>query len=182
MDYAGGVLGGSTDFVRPRGTFSLFKPFVRNKLVTVAAFNVQAGLIEPLGEDELFYNDRFYLGGESTLRGHRFRTIWVREEDGTTRVDQQGFPIGGETFFQLNLEYQVLIGGPFRFLAFFDAANVFATDQSASFDALRRTAGLELRVNIPAFGAPLRFIWSNNLDPFEDDRFESFRFSVGAGF
>lgn len=182
IDYAGGALGGSTQYVRPRGSFSFFKPLVRNKLVTVAAFNVEGGVIEPLGNEELFFNDRFYLGGESSLRGHRFRSIWVREEDGTTRVDDQGFPIGGESFFQVNLEYQILIGGPFRFLGFFDAANVFASDQSPSFDDLRKTTGLELRINIPAFGAPLRFIWSNNLDPYEDDRFESFRFSVGAGF
>jgi outer membrane protein insertion porin family len=182
VDYAGGPLGGSTEFVRPQLTFSYFKPLVRNRLTTVAAFNVETGLIEALGGEELFYNDRFYLGGESTLRGHRFRSIWVREKDGTTRVDTQGFPIGGETFLQINAEYQLVLGGPFRLLAYFDAANVFASDQSMSLQDLRQTTGFELRINIPAFGAPLRFIWAKNLDPFPDDRFESFRFSVGASF
>ncbi len=181
-DYSGGVLGGSTDFVRPRAQFSFFKPLSQTRLQTVAAINVEAGLIEGFGDGPLFFNDRFYLGGESNLRGHRFRSFWVREMDGTRRTDEQGFPIGGDTFFQINLEYQLLMGGPFRILAFFDAANVFARDQTISLDDLRRTAGVELRVNIPAFGAPLRFIYSNNLDPFADDRFESFRFSVGAGF
>lgn len=181
-DYAGGVLGGNTDFVRPRADFSYFKPVSRGRMTTVAAMNVEAGFIESFGGGELFFNDRFYLGGESTLRGHRFRSIWVREQDGTTRLDQQGFPIGGDTFLQMNFEYQLLLGGPFRLLGFFDAANVFASDQEISLEDLRRTAGVELRVNIPAFGAPLRFIWSSNLDPYDDDRFESFRFSVGASF
>lgn len=182
IDYSGGVLGGSSDYVRPRGTFSFFKPFTSPRFTTVAAVNVEAGFIEPFAGEELFFNDRFYLGGESTLRGHRFRSIWVREKDGTTRLDPQGFPIGGDSFLQLNFEYQLLVGGPFRILGFLDAANVFAKDQSLSLEDLRRTSGIELRVNIPAFGAPLRFIWSSNLDPFDDDSFDSFRFSVGAGF
>ncbi len=182
IDYAGGALGGNSNFVRPRAQFSLFKPITQTRVQTVAAINVEAGFIEPFGSEPLFFNDRFYLGGESTLRGHRVRTIWVREQDGTTRVDEQGFPIGGDKFFQINLEYQWLLGGPFRILAFYDAANVFAPDQTIELDDLRRTTGLELRVNIPAFGAPLRFIYSTNLTPFADDRFESFRFSVGAGF
>ncbi len=37
------------------------------------------------------------------------------------------------------------------------------------------------------FGAPLRFIWANNLDPIDDlllgpDRFESFQFSISTSF
>ncbi len=182
VDYAGGPLGGNSDFVRPRAKFSLFKPISNRNLRTVAAFNVEGGVIEAFGDNPLFFNDRFYLGGESTLRGHRFRSIWVREKDGTTRTDEQGFPVGGDKFLQLNFEYQFLVGGPFRIIGFYDAANVFAEDQSIALEDLRQTSGIELRVNIPAFGAPLRFIWSNNLDSFDDDRFESFRFSVGASF
>jgi len=182
VDYAGGPLGGNSDFVRPRASFSIFKPLSASRLKTVAAFNVQTGIIENLEGTELYFNDRFYLGGESTLRGHRSRSIWVREKDGTTRVDAQGFPIGGNSFLQLNFEYQFLLGGPFRLLAYFDAANVFGSDQNLALEDLRRTYGMELRVNIQAFGAPLRFIWANNLDPYDDDRFDSFRFSVGAGF
>ncbi|MCZ6726854.1 MAG: outer membrane protein assembly factor BamA [Acidobacteria bacterium] len=182
VGYAGGPLGGNSEFIRPRAGFTLFKPVSKTKLKTVAAFNIQAGLIEPIGGGDLFFNDRFYLGGESTLRGHRFRSIWVREKDGTTRVDEQGFPIGGESFLQLNFEYQLIVGGPFRILGFLDAANVFGSDQEISLTNLRKTAGLELRVNIPAFGAPLRFIWASNLDPFDDDRFEGFKFSIGSSF
>ena len=44
------------------------------------------------------------------------------------------------------------------------------------------TAGGELRIFVPVFGAPLRFIYASNLDPLPDDRFESFQFSIGATF
>ena len=43
-------------------------------------------------------------------------------------------------------------------------------------------AGGELRIFVPIFGAPLRFIYSSNLDPRPLDRFESFQFSIGATF
>ena len=43
-------------------------------------------------------------------------------------------------------------------------------------------AGVELQVNVPLFGAPLRFIYSENIAPFPDDRFESFQFSIGPSF
>ena len=46
----------------------------------------------------------------------------------------------------------------------------------------RATAGAELRIFVPVFGAPLRFIYSSNLEPLPDDRFESFQFSIGATF
>lgn len=182
VSLAGGPLGGSSEFIRSRLEFNLFKPVSTGRIQTVAAMNVEGGYIEPLGDDDLFFNDRFYLGGESTLRGHRFRSIRVRDSDGTIRVDNRNIPLGGDSFLQLNLEYQLLLGGPFRVVGYVDGANVFASDQEVSLSELRKTAGIELRVNIPAFGAPLRFIWANNLDPFDDDDFDSFRFSVGAGF
>ncbi|MDH3745246.1 MAG: outer membrane protein assembly factor BamA [Acidobacteriota bacterium] len=183
VEYTGGVLGGDTWYVRPRASFSLFKPLTKGPQVsTLTAFNVEAGLIEPFGGRELFFLDRFYLGGENSMRGFRFRSIWVRDEQGRTVTDETGFPLGGDSFFQLNLEFQVLFGGPFRLVAFADAGSVFVDEQSPSIDSLRYSAGLELRVLVPIFGAPLRFIWAQNLDALDDDRFDTFQFSVGTTF
>jgi outer membrane protein insertion porin family len=90
--------------------------------------------------------------------------------------------VGGDRFLQFNLEYHVLPGGPFRILSFFDAANVWAETQSIDLGSLRYTAGLEMQINVPLLGAPLRFIYSQNLDPLPGDRFESFQFSIGPSF
>ena len=84
--------------------------------------------------------------------------------------------------FQLNLEYHVLTGGPFRVVFFADAGGVFARDQSMDPDLMRYSAGAELRVSVPLFPAPLRFIYASNLDPLPDDRFESFDFSLSTSF
>jgi outer membrane protein insertion porin family len=182
LEYTGGPLGGTTNFIRGRGVFSHFLPLTKKGLRTVAAINAEIGAIKPFDGDQLFFNDRFYLGGENTIRGHRFRSIWVRDREGNTVLDVFGTPLGGDKFLQFNAELHFLVGGPFRVLLFGDAANVFSESQPYSFDGMRYTAGLEMQVNVPVFGAPLRFIWSENLNQRDDDRPESFQFSVGTSF
>ena len=182
LEYAGGFLGGDTYFLRPRGSFSLYKPVTRDGLLTVAAFNIEAGYIKPFGGRNLFFTDRFYLGGENSMRGFRFRNISVRDEDGNILKDEFSIPLGGESLIQANLEYHFVLGGPFRAIAFVDAGNVFGEEQSIDLGRLRYSYGMELRVMVPVFGAPLRFIYARNPDPFADDRFENFQFSVGTTF
>ncbi len=182
VDYAGDVLGGTTWYVRPRATFSLYKPLTQGGFKSVGAINVEAAYIEPLGGRELFFLDRFYLGGETSVRGFQFRSIWVRDENDVTQVDESGFPLGGDRSLQLNAEFIVLVGGPFRIIAFADAGKVWGESQTLDFGGFRTSAGVEMQVNVPLFGAPLRFIYSRNLDPLPDDRFDTFQFSVGPSF
>jgi outer membrane protein insertion porin family len=80
------------------------------------------------------------------------------------------------------LEYHFLLGGPFRVLLFTDAGNVYGEGQSFNLSNLRYTAGVELRVLLPVFGAPLRFIYAKNLKALPEDSFESFQFSIGTSF
>ena len=133
------------------------------------------------------------MGGEQSLRGFRYRQVWVRDKDGKTIVDEFGSPQGGEQFFQANVEYHLLLGGPFRVVLFGDAGNVWGAEcfkstdigcREGKFDIsrLRYSAGAEVRIFVPVFGAPLRFIYASNLDPLPDDRFESFQFSIGTTF
>lgn len=182
IEYAGDFLGGDTDFIRPRGGFNIYLPVTREGLHTVAGLNVEAGYIQALGDQPLFSLDRFFLGGENSMRGFRPRSIWVRDKDGNTVRDEFGLALGGETFLQMNLEYHVILGGPFRLLAFADIGGVFAKDQSLDTSLMRHSFGVELRVLVPIFGAPLRFIYALNPDDYLDDRFQKFQFSIGTTF
>ena len=65
--------------------------------------------------------ERFYLGGENSIRGHRFRSIFLRKPNGDPVLDANGAILGGDSFVQFNLEYHFLLGGPFRLLLFGDA-------------------------------------------------------------
>lgn len=195
VEYAGGPLGGDDYFYRPTFDLAYTVPVTRRGLRTVARANLSAGLIDPFGTDEfgdpreLYFLNYFFLGGENTIRGFAFRSIWVRDpETGQTIVDEFGFPQGGETFFHLNLEYHFLVSGPLRVVFFGDIGNVYGKDQSFDFAHARKSAGAELRINVPIFGAPLRFIYAQNLEPlenlppFDQERFDSFDFSIGTSF
>lgn len=185
-EYAGGFLGGDNYFARPEVSYSLWLPTTTYPAKQVLAINLEGGLVEAFDEGEypLSPLERFYLGGENSIRGHRFRSIYLRKENGDPITDPvYGTTLGGTSFVQANLEYHFLLGGPFRALVFADAGNVFGSgDQSFDLSRLRYTAGAELRVLVPVFGAPLRFIYAVNLDPQPGDRFEDFQFSIGTSF
>jgi outer membrane protein insertion porin family len=195
LEYAGGPLGGEEYFVRPRLQLTYTTPLLRRGLRTVGRINLETAYIEPFGSDELgfprelFFNDRLFLGGENSIRGYRYRSIWVRDPDtGEVIRDENQFPQGGTKSFLLNFEHHFVVSGPFRIVAFADGGNVFGDDQDVSLEDLRWVAGLELRINVPLFGAPLRFIWANqlnefdNLRPIDEENFESFDFSIGVSF
>jgi outer membrane protein insertion porin family len=190
VDYAGGFLGGDTYFYRPQVSLSWFKPISLSAARTVFAINLEAGYIDAFNGHELIYSDRFFLGGENTIRGFRYRSIVVTNDAGTFVPDQFGFAQGGDHFMQANLEYHFLLGGPFRVLLFTDAGGTYgAVCGKPAGDPLcqesgriRYSAGIEMRILVPVFGAPLRFIYAKNLDPLPADEFENFQFSIGTSF
>ena len=197
IEYAGGVLGGENFFVRNNLNLAFTRLLRKKGLRTVGRFNIDMTYIEPFGTDddglprELFFLDRTLLGGENSVRGYRYRSIWLRDPvTGATIRDATGFPQGGTSSVYLNLEHHFLVNGPFRIIAFADAGGVFDPDLGVDYDwdAMRAVAGIELRINVPLFGAPLRFIWSNQLNEFDSldsldlERFDSFDFSIGVSF
>lgn len=208
LEYGGGPLGGNDNFLRPDLSFSLFAPVTNVGLRTVFAVNGEVGLLHATTSRQLSPLEFFFIGGENSIRGMRFRSVTVRDAHGIPVLDTFGAGVGGDKFMQYNVEYHFLTGGPFRVLLFADAGNVYGevprtvgaivscapsptgapppkglcVDQGFDFNRLRYTAGVELRVLIPLFGAPLRFIYSKNLRAQPLDEFETFQFSIGTSF
>ena len=196
LDYAGGALGGDSDYLRTVVKGTLYKPVTQKALTTVVAVNVEAAQIDPFGGSNLFVFDRFYTGGETTVRGFRSRSLYPRQEDNSAFTDNfTGLFLGGDKRFFANLEYHFVPNESFRVLLFADGGNVFFDSQGWDFDNLRYSAGLEFRLTVPLFGAPLRFIWARNLDPIETvfsedgasilvagDRFDDFQFAISTTF
>jgi outer membrane protein insertion porin family len=165
VEYAGGPLGGNNDFLRPEAGFSWFRPLTFAPYRTVLGFNIAGGWVEPLRGKALVPLERYFLGGETSIRGFDFRDITVRCTGGEPfpfrdepcrkderLIDASGALLGGDKYLQINLEYHLLLGGPFRLIGFFDAANVFGERQSVDLERLRMTAGAELRIFVPVFG------------------------------
>jgi outer membrane protein insertion porin family len=194
VEYAGGVLGGSEYFVRPVIGLTTYRPITGYPFETILGFNIEGGMVEPFGGRELERFVLWRLGGDTSVRGFDRFSLYAREEDGTFVRDANLFPVGGDRYIQANLEYHLLLNGPFRLIAFVDAGQVYAPEtlqadgsifpaQDFDLDRLRYTAGAELRIVLPVLGgAPLRFIWANNLDPQPQDDFNSFSFSIGSTF
>lgn len=181
VTYTGGALGGDRSLVRPEAGFQLFRPLTRSRLRSVFAFNTQGGWIAPFEGQGLHPLEGFFLGGPSSVRGFRPSSLFSRDEAGEPLFEND-LALGGDKYFQLNLEYHLLLGGPVRLVLYGDAGNAFAPRRSLDLSKLRYTTGAELRLTVPALGAPLRFIYAINLDPLPSDQFESFRFTFGTSF
>jgi outer membrane protein insertion porin family len=227
IEIAGGPLGGESSYYRPRFEMTWFKALGRRPVKSSFGVHAEAGLIETYEGSGLFPQQRFFLGGEASVRGFRTRTIVARATGDVPRVDgngdpvldpdgnpivdhrpilfdEDGFPLGGDTTLQFSLEYHLIMGGPFRVVLFGDAGGVFTSagtrlfsretdeegnlvpkfteDQTFDLGLMRYSAGVELRIMVPLFPAPLRFIYATNIDPLPGDRFESFDFSLSTSF
>jgi len=182
VEFAGSFLGGDISYIRPEIRFSYFKP-VTQRIQTVFGTSFSVGSIEPFAGSDLPILERYYIGGSRSVRGFATRSIFLRDEAGIP-IRENGQVLGGRTFFQANVEYHFLLGGPFRLIFYVDAGNVFDPDFGLplTFDRMRLSSGAELRLFIPMFGVPLRFIYAKNLDPLPGDRFETFQFDIGASF
>ncbi len=177
---AGGPLGGNFSYFRPEVGWNIYHPLTRRYIL---AANVEAGLIRPFDGTAIPYYDRYRLGGERSLRGLPAYQVYPRDKDtGEYFFDNNGGLLGGDRYFQLNLEYQIKVGGPLKFILFSDVGNTWVRPQGWEFSNLRYTTGAEIRIFLPIFQAPLRFIYGINLDPFEDEKRSDFQFSIGTTF
>ncbi|MGA7614573.1 MAG: outer membrane protein assembly factor BamA [Thermoanaerobaculia bacterium] len=189
VGFSGGPLGGTIDLTKPVLNYSIFHPLSRKSTVS---FNAEAGKIFSRGKDcaELFsqltktlnqlcvpQSERFYVGGEQSVRGFRWGTIGGKET-----VNGREVPVGGESYTVFNSEYIYKINDPLRFVLFADGGAAYAHGQQIDFGQLRYSAGAELRIFLPVFQFPLRFIYSFNPDSHPGDQFETFQFSVGNTF
>jgi outer membrane protein insertion porin family len=146
------------------------------------ALNAEAGYIWPFQGSEVPFYDRYRLGGERSLRGFGVYEVVPRLENGRYILTESGAIQGGDRYVQLNLEFQIKVGGPLRFILFSDIGNTYHETQGWDLGLMRYSAGAELRIFLPIFQAPLRFIYGVNLDPFPDEESADFQFSIGTTF
>jgi outer membrane protein insertion porin family len=161
---AGSVLGGNQEFVKPLVGGSAFIP-LRFPRHAYLGLNLEAGYIAPFGGDGIPIFERFQLGGESSLRGFRTGSVLPLKGNNQIFTDEAGRILGGDKYFVFNAEYVFATLGPAKLLGFADVGNTFHESQTFSLSNVRTSVGAELRIFLPIFQAPLRFIYSFNLDP-----------------
>ena len=174
--FAGGPLGGTVDYIRPNLEAIVYKPIGRKMSLGVRA---EAALISPFGDTKVLpLYQRYFLGGETQIRGYQIRSIGP--------VDSQGRALGGDKFGLFNAEYYFDVFGPLRALLFFDAGAAFLEGDPIRLEDFRISTGAELRFIMPVLNVPFRLIYAFNTNrtPYEKlfVPYSTFKFAVGTTF
>jgi outer membrane protein insertion porin family len=124
-------------------------------------------------------SERFFTGGESTIRGYSLDSVGTPET-----LTASGFPIGGDAQVVLNAELRLPIRGPVGGVLFVDGGNVFPRVSDLDLSRLRGSVGFGARYRSPigpirldlGFKLDRRVIGAGREPPF------AFHFSIGQAF
>ena len=174
VEYAGGPLGGDSQFVKYFLNAKAFYPVTAS---TVFSWNVLWGHVVPtLGGEEVPIFERFFLGGPYSIRGFRSRDLSPRDPN-------TGESVGGNKELIGNLEYLFPLVQEigFKGVVFFDAGNTWEQGKWP-WDGrqIRYAYGTGVRWYSPM--GPLRFEWGWNLNPGPGEAKRVMEFTIGTAF
>lgn len=184
-EYAG--LGGNQRFARFIGQAAYFYPAIWN---TVFSLRGELGYMMRIGK-EIPIDEKFYLGGISTLRGYSSRTVSPTETSFIRSIDSVGVQtstpttvfLGGIKEAVLNAEYvfPIIKDAGLKGVAFFDAGNSYGPGEQY-FSKVLMSYGLGVRWYSPM--GPLRLEYGIPVNPREgiDSKSGKFEFSIGGFF
>jgi len=170
--FTGGFLGGDLYSHKLRLEVIKFLPLWSNH---VFGFHTVYESIHPFGGKVVPFYEKYYLGGERSIRGFEIYTLGPRNAYGSV--------IGGTKSFYANLEYAIPLAQQFSFVFFYDVGNTYDSGSPIRLNDVYQSTGLELKIFVPMLNVPFRLIFAYNhrlLQP-EDNHFV-FRFAVGPSF
>lgn len=169
--YAGGWLGGTTNFARPDLEGILYVPVTRR---TALGIRAQGGWLWNYDRRALPYYLRYFMGGETQIRGTDIRSVGP--------MDENNVPLGGAKFVLFNAEYYYDIAPQVRAMLFHDAGQAFTETDPIDLRQLRTSSGMELRVTLPMIGVPFRVIYAWNIYRDTTQPARTFKVAVGTTF
>ncbi|SHN72116.1 outer membrane protein assembly factor BamA [Desulfovibrio litoralis] len=173
LDYGGGFLGGSDDFIGVRAENQIYYKLAERHLLHS---KLQGRALFKNGNEEVPIFERFWMGGIDTVRGYNARDI--------IPVDPKtGDYLGGTRMAVLNLEYIWRLSTELgvNLVPFFDMGVNYADDidDFSWNNELKKSTGLELRWRSPM--GDLRFSYGIPLDENRDGSRSSGRFEFSMG-
>jgi len=164
-------LGGDNRFYKLIGESAWFFPLpIFDWVIGVRG---EAGMVEGFGGKEVPIFERFFLGGPTTLRRLRTRSLSPR--------DATGARIGGDKELLFNAELLIPLVIPrFRAALFFDAGNAYGFGKDFDPTDLRTSAGIGFRWFSPL--GPIRIDYGINLDREPGEKSAQFHFAIGSTF
>jgi outer membrane protein assembly complex protein YaeT len=143
--------------------------FPRDVVGTVNGESVVITGVEDLPEPE-----RFFAGGDATVRGFALDTL------GRPETIKDGFPIGGNAETIFNVELRGPVYGGVQGVGFVDTGNVFARADDIDFGLLRTALGFGVRYRSPV--GPIRFDVGFKVHPEPGERSSAWFISFGQAF
>lgn len=173
VQYAGGPLGGTVNFIKPIVRSSIFIPTFWK---FVLSLNASVGMIENFSPStDVPIYEKFYVGGAETVRGYQYRS-----EIG---------PIGGGKFMSVfNMEYKfpivqekkrsIMVGALFADVGgSWLSPNDFSWNVGTGATDMRAGVGFGIRFTTPVF--PLRLDWGYGLNHKPGESLSQFYFTIG---
>ena len=168
LEMAGGPFAGDNDFVKVVADNGRYVPLGKRLILLLRS---RIGYVRAYGRKDVPIFQRFYMGGTgSDLRGYK------RTEVGPQ--DSSGNPLGGESEFLLNTEFQIPLQEVIRAVLFYDMGNVY--EKGMQISDLRKSVGMGLRLLTPL--GPIRIDWGYKIGKREGETSSQYGFAVGSFF
>ena len=180
---AGRFLSGTQDFYKTEFEIKKFQKmfeFGSGKNMHVLSSRLRLGYANNYADSSsvpIF--ERFFAGGLGSVRGFENRSLSPIEFSNGER-----FEIGGNFLSVLNLEYNIPISEKtFRAVVFYDQGNAYDSVSNFSFETLRSSVGVGLRIQLDALGPmPISLDLAKPIIKKSGDQLESFSFNFGNFF
>ena len=168
LEYAG--IGGDEKFIKTVGSYKYFYPLTDKtyKTIAVLKYRVKAGIIEQIGY--LPINEKFYLGGPSSVRGFSSYSISPKDSNGNEIGGKYEFITGPEISTPINIKSKMWLSG------FIDYGAIGENSLNIS----KSSYGIEFDWITPM--GPLAFIWAKPIKYSSDDDIQRFEFNLGTSF
>lgn len=194
------AIGSDLDYFKPRLSATLYRPLGPKFFV---AAHGEAAWIWPFDDivrapgyvDGVPRFQRFFIGGDiigprifETRTISPLRFIVLLDQNGNPVVGPGGNPqvslafVGGSKMALMQFEVGALIGKTATLVGFYDVGGAYDNGVSINWEDSRASAGLEFRVFLPVFQAPIRLIYGWPVKEKPGDQTSQFQFSIGLPF
>ena len=131
---------------------------------------------------DLPQSERFYAGGDTTMRGFYPDQLGVRHTPSlaSDTIDANGFPLGGNSELLFNVELRVPLWSKFETHGFVDTGNVFRRAVDLDLTQFRSAVGFGILYKSPV--GPLRFDLGFKVNPQPGESLTAFFITFGRAF
>jgi outer membrane protein assembly factor BamA len=165
-------LGGQVEYQRLQFGASYHTPLGPSRWLHVGFTHDLVTTLGSLNDSQLPVNERFYPGGDSTIRGYAEGTAAPRAAGGLF--------LGAKTVMLLNLELEQAVTPKWSVVVFSDSLGMAARMAHYPFDEKLFSVGLGLRYQTVI--GPVRLEYGRNLNPRPLDPSGTLSFSIGFPF